>query len=144
MEEVCSTVSQCPWLNKLLISYTFPCLLRNDIPRELHTYQGLRNICPFSAARHPLSATRPTAWWMELMDIAACLTAKQLLWHIKEREGDRETKRQRDNLEICSTLPAPLPASIWRTETRSETQYQSFSPLAWWLKLYTIKHHNGI
>lgn len=72
---------------------------------DMNTYQFLQNICPFSAARHPLSATRPTAWWMELMDMAACPAPARLNWHIKEREGDGETKRQRENLDGCSALP---------------------------------------
>lgn len=75
---------------------------------DVRAYQFLQNICPFSAARHPLSATRPTAWWMELMDMAACPTPALLNWHIKERKGDRETLRQRDereNLDSCPHLP---------------------------------------
>lgn len=62
---------------------------------DVNTYQFLQNICPFSAARHRLSATRPTAWWMELMDMAACPALARLNWHIREeraRQRDKETE----------------------------------------------------
>lgn len=118
---------------------------------DANTYRFLQNICPFSAARHPPSATRSTAWWMELMDMAACPAPTRLDWHIKEREGGREGGRQRDgdkNLDSFSTLPCQQ--SVWRTETWRELNInpneqnhcktiKGILPHAWRLNKHIIK-----
>lgn len=114
---------------------------------DVNTYQFLQNICPFSAARHPLSATRPTAWWMELMDMAACPTPARLDWHIKEREGGGETKRQRESLDGCLALPCQQASEGQKHGGSSVSTQMSTTTekilLTWRLNMRIVRNNTG-
>lgn len=106
MEAVCVTASQCPWLNKPLISYMFLCPPRNDIPRgREHISVPAKHLpllcCPSSSLCHPAHCL------MDGADGHGCLPGSGLtqLTHQRESEADRETKRQREDLDSSSTLP---------------------------------------
>lgn len=104
MEVGCVTVSQCPWLNKPLISYMFVCSSRNDIPRgREHISVPVKHLpllcCPSSSLCHPAHCL------MDGADGCGWLPNSDPTQLTHQREGAREATRQNEKLDSCSILP---------------------------------------
>lgn len=108
MEAVCVTASQCPWLNKPLISYMFLCPPRNDIPRgREHISVPAKHLpllcCPSSSLCHPAHCL------MDGVDGHGCLPGSGPTQLTHQREGGRQRDKEtegRPGWLLNTTVPA--------------------------------------
>lgn len=134
MEEVCVTASQCPWLNKPLISYMFLCPPRNDIPRgREHISVPAKHLpllcCPSSSLCHPAHCL------MDGADGRGCLPDSNPTQPTHQRE--RARARDKETEGKAGTLfnpPSQANSEHLKDRHMEGAQYQtkcSFPPLVW-------------